>query len=150
MGVEIHFFLQKRVINEVTDRPEWEDIFLYKMNKYGETEVANIWRCSDMVDISRQYFNMTVSLTEIKELAKKVNWWFEEPDEQDYDSLVYYATSFIRLLYLKEKLEMTPFPNSEKVARIDELVTEIYNYLALAENDYVNEDDIRVIGLVSY
>ena len=53
MGVEIHFFLQKRVINEATDKPEWEDIFLYKTNKYGETEVATMWRGGDMAEISK-------------------------------------------------------------------------------------------------
>ena len=149
MGVEIHFFLQKRVINEVTDKPEWEDIFLYTMNKYGETEVANIWHGSDMTIISKKYFNMTVSLTEAKELAEKVNWWFEEPDEQDYNSLVYKAISFTGLLYLKQKIENTPFP-SENLDRINELVTEVYNYLTLTGNDYIDEDDIRIIGLISY
>lgn len=138
MGVEIHFFLQKRVINEATDRPEWEDILLYKINKYGETEVANIWHGSDMAEIGREYFNMTVSLTEIKELAEKVDWWLEEPDEQDYNSLIYYAISFTRLLYLNKNIKMNG------------LVTEVYNYLTLTGNDYVNEDDIRIIGLVSY
>ena len=94
---------------------------------------------------------MIVSLTEIKELAKKVNWWLEEPDEHDYDSLIYHAISFTGLLYLKEKLEMAPFStSSEKRTRINGLITEVYNYLSLAGNDYVNEDNIRIIGLVSY
>lgn len=141
MGVEIHFFLQKRVINEVTDKPEWEDILLYKMNKYGETEVANLWGGGDMAEIGREYFHMTVSLTEIKELAKKVNWWLEEPDEQDYNSLVYHAISLTGLLYLKGKI---------KFARINRLVNEVYNYLALTGNDYIDEENIRIIGLVSY
>ena len=149
MGVEIHFFLQKRVINEATDKPEWEDILLYKMNKYGETEVANIWRGSDITEISRKYFHMTVSLTEIKELAEKVDWWLEKPDEQDYNSLVYYAISFTGLLYLKQKIEIAPFP-SENLGRINGLITEVYNYLTLTGNDYIDEDDIRIIGLVSY
>lgn len=142
MGVDIGFYIQKNVNNE------WKDVFLYK----SDNDKVMIWRCGrDLLnDIARSTFGLNVNDNEIKDLAKKTEWI----DEDDNELPLWYAITLSKLKYLANKPNIDAYDTDEeyidKQQFYKNLVDEIEMYLRFTDDDYIDEDNIRIIAFVSY
>lgn len=146
MGVDIGFYIQKNVNNK------WEDIFLYKPDDDKVFARVEIWRCGrDLLNdiISHSIFGLHINHNDIKDLAEKVEW-IDEDDELP----PYYAITLSKLKYLANKPDIDTHDTEEeyidKQQFYKDLVNEIEVYLRFTDNDYIDEDNIRIIAFVSY
>ncbi len=143
MGVDIGFYIQKNVNNE------WKDVSLYQNNN----NKVEIWRCGSNVmnEIIGSYtFGLNVDHNEIVDLAIRTGWLSDDEDEMP----PYYAISLYKLKYLANKPDTNIYDTEEehidKQKFYKELVNEIEIYLRFTNDDYIDEDNIRIIAFVSY
>lgn len=147
MGVDIGFYIQKNVNNE------WKDIFLYKEETDKVFARIDIWRCgrhllNDIITYAA--FGLNVNKNEIKDLAERTEWI----DENNNELPPWYAITLSKLKYLANKPDINIHDTEEeyidKQQFYKNLVDEIEVYLRFTDNDYVDEDNIRIIAFVSY
>ena len=143
MGVDIEFYIQKNVDNE------WKNVSLYKKNN----DKVSIFRCGrDLLDdiITCYTFGLNVNEDEIKNLAKETGWF----DEDDNELPLRYAITLSKLKYLANKPDVEAHDTEEeyidKQKFYKNLVNEIEVYLKFTDDDYIDEDNIRIIAFVSY
>ena len=143
MGIDIGFYIQKNVNNK------WKDVSLYKDN----SNKVEIWRCGgDLLNdiITRSTFGLNVYNNEIKDLAEKTGWL----DEEDNKLPLWYAITLSKLKYFANKPDIDIHDTEEeyidKQKFYKDLVNEIEVYLRFTDDDYIDEDNIRIIAFVSY
>lgn len=143
MGIDIGFYIQKNVNNK------WKDVSLYKDN----SNKVEIWRCGgDLLNdiITHSTFGLNVYNNEIKDLAEKTGWL----DEEDNKLPLWYAITLSKLKYFANKLNIDIHDTEEeyidKQKFYKDLVNEIEVYLRFTDDDYIDEDNIRIIAFVSY
>lgn len=143
MGVDIGFYIQKNVNNE------WKDVSLYQNNN----NKVEIWRCGgELLDkiINGYNFGLNVDHDEIMDLAIRTGWLSDDDDEMP----MYYAISLAKLKYLANKPDTNVYNTEEEHINRQQfyknLVNEIEIYLRFTDDDYIDEDNVRVIAFVSY
>ena len=145
MGVDIGFYIQKNVDNK------WKDVSLYKDN----SNKVEIWRRGSCVTdevIDCYTFGLNVNHDEIVDLAISTGWL--NNDGNDDEMPPYYAISLSKLKYLANKpgidIHDTEEEYIDKKKFFKELVNEIEVYLSFTDDDYIDEDNIRIIAFISY
>lgn len=142
MGVDICFYIQKK------EKNEWKDVCLFKDNH----ELATIARCGyGAYDIVREDWHNNISDEDIEELATATGWRTYD-EEIDFP---YYCISYAKVKYLREATKILPYDTEEEEKEniyrfYKELALEIEMYLRFTDDDWIDEDNIRIIAFVSY
>ena len=154
MGVDMNFFVKIKKDNKYIDLP------LY--NREGEP--ISITYCGwALFDEFKMIFRAT-SFEEMKEYVDHYYRSDEEREDDDYVGIAAYEMSLTYLMYLVEKAkvdrgnEPVSFPSDEDddEDRIDmnRFYTEIVNgvnvMLALADEDYIHPDNVKIVMLATY
>ena len=145
MGVDIGFYIQININNE------WLNVFLYGA---GNNKVT-IWRCGRHLlneTINQNTFGLNVNPDEVMDLAIKTEWI--DIDDDDNELPPYYAITLSKLKYLANKPNIDKCDTEEEYVDKQQfyknLVNEIKIYLRFTDNDYIDEDNVRIIAFVSY
>lgn len=145
MGIDIEFYIQKNVDNK------WTNVFLYR-DKDNKNKVG-IWRCGrNLLNdiITSHIFGLNVDENDIKGLAVETGWF----DEDDNELPPWYAITLSKLKYLANKPDIDAYDTEEeyidKLKFYKDLINEIAFYLNFTDDNYIDEDNIRIIAFVSY
>lgn len=149
MSAEVYFYIQKRK----NDDTGWENICLYTKDEY-----VDVMRCSEVADFVREYWNKNgINKKDVTWIAGEHNWiegWFDMEGNEDEDLPPYYWVSLTQLKLFKhyDKFNQydTDYEVQENKALCFSLEKEIKQYIAFAGDEFIDNDNIRIIAFISY
>ena len=145
MGVDIAFYIQKQKWEN--HQIKWEPIYLFTSN----SKVAEIWRCGwDVLDLIKEHFKLNVELADVRTVAKDTGWYVEDSEDNDFPQ--YHAISLSKLNFLANDdyihVYETKDEHKENQRFFQNLKKDIDAYLSIADEDYIDMDNIRIICFV--
>ena len=142
MGADIFMYVQKK------DAKGWKDITLYK----NDDKEVEIWRRGwEVVDYLKEFFLMGVTEEEKVQFAINRGWY---DDEYDEDAPLY-AISYAKVKYLAlfdfKQIDRNTKEEANDLHRFwFNLQTDVRAFLSFADEDWVDEDNIRILAFCSY
>ena len=160
MGADLRFFVQvkKHFYKEgVYDYYEWDNLPLWTETSEHRKVLANFGWCGwNTLDIIKEDIApYRGDYDDIRDLMFYAGWLSQEEylnKEEDESKTPAYCTTLTRIKYLNlyNKYEtVRPFKNYYDFNIWEEIVKRVEMMLTFAECDYYDDDEVRIIALVS-